>query len=112
MAVIKLIFHHEDGIWWVESPDMPGYTASSDTFNDVHKLAQEGISMFAKEQKMNEKYDVHESLDNGVPLLQSNTMSFVVPQQKEDRKQPFFVSTPQTGDILNRVCHDSQLIGA
>jgi predicted RNase H-like HicB family nuclease len=43
METVRIIYHHEDGGWWAESPDVDGWSAAGDTYADVAKLAKEGI---------------------------------------------------------------------
>lgn len=43
METIRVIYHHEDGGWWAESPDVERWYAAGDTYADVAELAAEGI---------------------------------------------------------------------
>lgn len=43
METIRVIYHHEDGCWWAESPDIKGWFAAGDTFSEIVKLAEEGV---------------------------------------------------------------------
>ncbi len=43
MDTIRVIYHHEDGSWWAESPDVERWYAAGDTYAEVLELAQEGI---------------------------------------------------------------------
>ncbi|HMB53841.1 MAG TPA: type II toxin-antitoxin system HicB family antitoxin [Thermoanaerobaculia bacterium] len=43
METIRVIYHHEDGGWWAESPDVPRWYAAGDTYAEVAELAAEGI---------------------------------------------------------------------
>lgn len=38
-----MIYHHEDGSWWAESPDVPGFVAAGDTVGEVRALVREGV---------------------------------------------------------------------
>jgi predicted RNase H-like HicB family nuclease len=40
---VRVIFHHEDGSWWAESPDVDRWYAAGDSYAEVAKLAKEGI---------------------------------------------------------------------
>jgi predicted RNase H-like HicB family nuclease len=42
METIKVIYHHEDGAWWAESPDLERWSAAGDSYAEVVKLAEEG----------------------------------------------------------------------
>jgi predicted RNase H-like HicB family nuclease len=41
--MVRVLYHEEDGGWWAESPDLSGWTAAGDTFEEVHRLAEEGV---------------------------------------------------------------------
>ena len=43
MDTIRVIHHNEDGKWWSESPDVPGWSAGGDSLDEVRQLAEEGI---------------------------------------------------------------------
>jgi predicted RNase H-like HicB family nuclease len=43
MDVIRVIYHYEDGGWWAESPDVERWSAGAETFDEVRRLAEEGV---------------------------------------------------------------------
>jgi len=43
METIRVIYHHEDGAWWAESPDVERWYAAGDTYAEVAGFAAEGI---------------------------------------------------------------------
>ena len=43
MDSVRVIYHHEDGTWWAESPDVESWSAAGDTYVEVRALAIEGI---------------------------------------------------------------------
>jgi predicted RNase H-like HicB family nuclease len=43
MKTARVIYHYEDQCWWAESPEVPRWSAVGETFNEVRKLAEEGI---------------------------------------------------------------------
>jgi predicted RNase H-like HicB family nuclease len=43
MKEIRVIYHHEDGCWWAESPDIKGWTAVADSHAEIVQLVEEGI---------------------------------------------------------------------
>lgn len=43
MRNIKLTYHNEDGVWWVESADLPGFSAVGNTLEDARGQAKEGL---------------------------------------------------------------------
>lgn len=50
MERIRVIHHHERGAWWAESPYVPEWSAAADTYEEAHRLAEEGIR-FALERE-------------------------------------------------------------
>lgn len=40
---MRVIYHREEGGWWAESPDVEGWTAVADTYEEIVKLVEEGI---------------------------------------------------------------------
>jgi predicted RNase H-like HicB family nuclease len=43
METIRVIHHNDDGKWWSESPDVPGWYAAGASLDEVRELAEEGI---------------------------------------------------------------------
>jgi predicted RNase H-like HicB family nuclease len=43
MEPIRVIYHREPEGWWAESPDVKGWLAAADGYEEVVKLAEEGI---------------------------------------------------------------------
>jgi len=50
MRTARVIYHHEAGGWWAESPDVPGWSAAGGNFREVRGLADEGVEFFAEEE--------------------------------------------------------------
>jgi predicted RNase H-like HicB family nuclease len=50
MDPIRVIYHHEEGTWWAESPDIKGWLAAADTYPEIVKLVEEGVP-FALERE-------------------------------------------------------------
>ncbi|MGH3802178.1 MAG: type II toxin-antitoxin system HicB family antitoxin [Pseudonocardiaceae bacterium] len=40
---VSVLFHHEDGKWWAEAPDVPDYVAGANTLNELKTLVREGL---------------------------------------------------------------------
>lgn len=47
--VIRVLHHREADGWWSEAPDVEGWSATGNSYAEVVKLAEEGIS-FALER--------------------------------------------------------------
>jgi predicted RNase H-like HicB family nuclease len=43
METVRVIYHHESGSWWAESPDIPRWYAAGDTYREVVELVNEGV---------------------------------------------------------------------
>jgi len=50
MRTAQLIYHSEPEGWWAASPDLPGYSAAGESFEEVRGLAREGAPWFAEER--------------------------------------------------------------
>jgi predicted RNase H-like HicB family nuclease len=50
MKSIRVIHHHEPDGWWAESPDVVGWSAAGESYEEVHQLAEEGVR-FALERE-------------------------------------------------------------
>ena len=50
MRKVQVVYRRSEDGWWAESPDVPGWTAVGDSFEEVRDLAQEGLPFFAEEQ--------------------------------------------------------------
>lgn len=64
MATAVVVYHHEDGSWWAESSDLPGYTAVADSFGDLRDLVIEGVPFFADDEDI----EIVERLASGAAL--------------------------------------------
>ena len=40
---VRVLYHEEPEGWWAESPDLDGWTAAGETFDEVRELAEEGV---------------------------------------------------------------------
>jgi predicted RNase H-like HicB family nuclease len=43
MDEIRVIYEQDEGKWFVTSPDLPGWIAGADTFEETRQLAEEGV---------------------------------------------------------------------
>lgn len=43
MEPIRVLYRVEDGTWSARSPDLPGWLAVADTYEECRKFAEEGI---------------------------------------------------------------------
>jgi predicted RNase H-like HicB family nuclease len=43
MKPIRVNFSHEEDSWWADSPDLKGWLAVADTWEELMKLVEEGI---------------------------------------------------------------------
>lgn len=49
MEPVRVIYHHEAGGWWAESPDADGWSVAGGSYAEVVKLAEEGIPFALKQ---------------------------------------------------------------
>ena len=74
---VNITYHGEDGVWWAESNDMPGFSAAGDTFAETRKLAREDIPFFFDD---NEPTTIREFLDNGTEVVRTTPSSCFPPR--------------------------------
>jgi predicted RNase H-like HicB family nuclease len=40
---VRVVYHFEDGSWWADSEDAPGYYAGAERLEELRKLVREGL---------------------------------------------------------------------
>lgn len=50
MEPVRVIYHCEEGGWWARSPDVKGWTAIAETYEEIVELVKDGIP-FALERE-------------------------------------------------------------
>jgi predicted RNase H-like HicB family nuclease len=43
MKLVRVNYHYEEGGWWADSPDLKGWTAIADTYEELAELVEEGV---------------------------------------------------------------------
>lgn len=69
MSVIHVVYHHEAGVWWAESDDLPGFSALADNFSDTAALVREAVDV------SDQDLQIREELDGGGVLLHGRSVS-------------------------------------
>lgn len=91
---VHLVYHREDGTWWADSKDMPGFSAAGDTFTEVRKLAREGVRFYFDDNAVS---IVGETDEGGTPLYSEKTILLPFParnsQMGEENEQTSLSST-------------------
>jgi len=49
MRRITIQYHWEPEGWWADSPDLPGFTAVGDTYEEIRVLVMEGVAEVTEE---------------------------------------------------------------
>lgn len=75
---VKIVYHRDEGAWWADSPDMPGFSAVGDTFDDTRKLALEDIPFYFDGNRPD---IVDERMENGASLMPGSVMFFPRPEE-------------------------------
>ena len=65
MQEIRVWYHWEPEGWWAESPDLPGFSATGHTFQDVRDQTRSALSFFCED-------DV-QILEQAVPMTPQTT---------------------------------------
>lgn len=89
MRQITVIYHQEDGVWWAETSDLPGFSSAADSVGELRKLTHEGISI---------------ALD-GAPhmILEVSASQPAVPTQQAAGASSVQASTPSFPEFFNRL---------
>lgn len=56
MTQYTIDYHEEDGQWWADSPDVPGYSAWGGSLEEVRALVREGLA-FATDNHLAEPHE-------------------------------------------------------
>lgn len=64
MTPATVVYHHEDGTWWADSPDVPGFTAVSDTLSELRQMVREGVPFYLDESEV----ELYEQNVDGTPV--------------------------------------------
>ncbi len=43
-VTIRVLYHQESQGWWAESPDVEGWTVAGETYEEVRRLVEDGVS--------------------------------------------------------------------
>ena len=65
---VRVLYHHEADGWWVESPDIDGWTVAGDTYEQVRRLAEDGVTFALASQAEDAGEDFDESRFSDVAL--------------------------------------------
>lgn len=65
MALVTVIYHHEDGVWWAESDEMPGLSAASGQFGVTRQFVRDAVP----EYYGTDTVDLIERLDSGAAII-------------------------------------------
>lgn len=58
METVTVVYHLEDGAWWVEAPSVPEFVGGGDTFEEARTQAQEGLAFtLEREVELDERFD-------------------------------------------------------
>lgn len=49
MTTIRVSYHHEDDVWWAESPDLEGWAAGGASLAEAREQVREGLRFFVGE---------------------------------------------------------------
>jgi predicted RNase H-like HicB family nuclease len=49
IPVVHVRYHFEEDSWWADSPDIEGYSAAADSFDEVRAQVREGMPFFLGE---------------------------------------------------------------
>jgi predicted RNase H-like HicB family nuclease len=44
VVTVRVLYHQEPEGWWAESPDINGWSVTGETYEEVRRLAEDGVS--------------------------------------------------------------------
>lgn len=50
MIEVRVDYHHEDGTWWADSPDLEGWVAGGETLEQARQQVHEGLRFFLDDE--------------------------------------------------------------
>jgi predicted RNase H-like HicB family nuclease len=117
MGTVRVRYHLDEGAWWADAPELPGWSAAGDTFSEVRAMARQGAEVFAGlgTVVVEEGVPDQESLDQaqGGPLVA--TLNTATPVAIEGVARIWTASTygPEVGvDVEFPPLEDDDLIAA
>lgn len=58
MRDVTVVYHFEDGSWWAEADEAPGFVAGASTFEQMRTLTREGLALeFDEPVALDERFD-------------------------------------------------------
>lgn len=49
MAEVQVVLHNDDGAWWAEAPDVPGFAATAASRLELRERVAEALNFFLNE---------------------------------------------------------------
>jgi predicted RNase H-like HicB family nuclease len=43
-VLIRILYHQEPEAWWAESPDIDGWSVAGESYENVRRLVEDGVS--------------------------------------------------------------------
>jgi predicted RNase H-like HicB family nuclease len=43
MKIVPVAYHHEPDGWWADSPEIPGWSATAESVDELRQLVEDGI---------------------------------------------------------------------
>ena len=76
---VRIEYHQEDGSWWAESPELPGFFAAGSTLEEVRSEAQGGVIFYMEEYSISGPANlIEEGLPNRVTVSSSPSVVSLV----------------------------------
>lgn len=57
MKTVTVVYHLEDGSWWAEADEVPGFVAGADTFEETRDRVHEGLEFDLEPVEVDERFD-------------------------------------------------------
>lgn len=64
MITVRVTYHHEEGMWWAESADVAGFSATAESLSDLRGLVKQGLEFHLGPAE----FDLREERDDHSPV--------------------------------------------
>lgn len=81
---VTIVYHRDEGIWWADSPDMPGFSAVGDDFATTRNLAREDVPFFFDDSVPT---DISEKMENGASVMPDSVLFFLKADSALERNE-------------------------
>lgn len=59
METVTVVYHHDSGSWWADSPQLEGFSAAADSFTELRAEVRGGVAFYLDDapHSLDERFD-------------------------------------------------------